>query len=203
MKIIKIDYIDKSGNFLIETDEKTEYEVSYSLYSSLNISQDMDIDEIIDKIKYEDSYIKAKKISQKFISYKIRSSFEVRNKLASYKFDSTIIDKLIDEYEKLNIINDYEYAKEYFKSLVNTKKLSKKLAQFKLREKGINSEIIEEVSLKYLSNDFDNAQDLLKKKFKNKDFSDYKERQKAYRFLASKGFSYSIIKKLLGEYGNE
>ena len=88
-------------------------------------------------------YIKARSKAIKYIMYKLRTEYEVRNKLLDLGFNETIIDKVISDLIELEYINDEEYVRKFIESNKKTKKFSKNMVKIKLKNKGISDDIIE------------------------------------------------------------
>ena len=199
MKVSKIVYDEKKSLFNVTIEEDKSFLISYELYEELElkIEQEITVD-TYNKLEEESSYQTAKKIAENFINYKMRTEQEVVNKLYSHTKNMQVINKVIEYYRKLNLLDDNRYAREFISTYMNYKKSSKKMTGFKLQQKGINNKVIS----KYLDEiddelELENAKELYEKKFSNIDLSDFKQKQKAYRFLASKGFSYDIINRII------
>lgn len=199
MKITKIKYDDNKNLFQLSIEKEILY-ISYEIYEKYKIKDDIEIDmELYRNLLIENNYQLAKRKIEKFINYKTRTKYEVKKRLYNETKDDEAIEKIIDYYEKLGILDDEKYAQEYINYLLNIKSQSLKYTKNKLVEKGIDKSIYE----KYINNydiekiEYDNAMNILKKKYKNLDLDNEKNKQKIYRYFASKGFSYNIIKRVL------
>ncbi|MFM1601885.1 regulatory protein RecX [Helcococcus ovis] len=199
MYIKNINFNEKKNLFIVTLDDNTKFNISYELYEKLNLAPNHDINEkeynLLDE---EDNYQCCKYIAENFINYKMRTEFEIHRKLTQSTKNSASINKVIQYYKKLDLINDERYAEEYIKQNITYRYLSKKMIEFKLKEKGIDSKI----SKKYLNEydneiEYKNALNVFNKKYKNEDLSDYKIKQKYFRFLSSKRFDFSIINRIL------
>lgn len=136
--------------------------------------------------------------SFRFLSYRPRSEKEVRDYLVKKKSDEITVRKIIDRLKKNNFVNDEEFTKWWIEH--RTQK-GIKFIQFELKQKGIGKDIIEKVlesSSLESKTDFEKALMLAEKKitrYKNLD------RQKVYekmgRFLASRGFDWETVKKVI------
>lgn len=206
MYINKIKFNEKKFLFdvNIQIDEKIEekYQISYEVYESLELKENLEINKTIyQNIIDENNYQKAKKIAENYINYKFRSSKEVNDKL--YKSgikDGNIIERVINHYIKLSLIDDERYAKEYIDYLLNIKNSSITFTKYKLKEKGINDSIFSKYLEDYNNDiEYENAIYIFDKKYTNIDLEDQKSIQKVYRYLSSKGFKYDIIKRIIDE----
>ncbi len=115
------------------------------------------------------------------------------------------IDTITAKMKKLNYINDLRYSEIKGEKIFNNGG-SKKLLKFKLNEKGINDEIIEQITKKFFSNKLDEVQSALiyskkkkigvfyQKQINENDASNLKNRW--FGVLARRGFSYETAKKV-------
>lgn len=203
MKIENIKYNEKKSIFDIEIEDE-KYMISYELYDELNLTKEMEIsEEIFKEILSENNYQIAKKIAENYINYKARTEYETRIKIQSKIIDKNVEDRVIDYYKKLNLLDDYRYAKDYIEYLLNIKNSSITYIKFKLNSKGIKSNIYNPL-IENIDKDieFKNIKILYEKKYKNKKISDYTEKQKIFRYFAGKGFKFDDINRVLGEFND-
>lgn len=145
---------------------------------------------------------KCKERSLYIIENSSKTEKQLRDKLKnSKKYDEKTIDLTIDFLKQHNFLNDKEYTKRYIELNINSK--SKKQIKFKLYEKGVNRNIIDEVFLE-CEDVFDDkkvAKRFLLKKYpnyyENIDDISNEEKTKIYSFLARKGISYETISSVM------
>lgn len=132
------------------------------------------------------------------LSRRAHSSQELRVKLSKKDFSARDIDKVIAECERLGFLNDELFAKDYAAELGRQGKGSYRI-QMQLRKKGLPDELIEQAMLREEDSEVENAENALRGKLRSLIHEDdiNKRRQKAYRFLAYRGFSADIISKLM------
>lgn len=194
--------IEKQKNNLKKYSIFIDYEFAFRIDEVDLLYYNLKENEHIKKEKY-DNILKnillkqAKDKALKYLSYKMRSEKQVRDKLIQNQFPSNVINKVINILKKYNYINDEEFAKTFIKNKMNIKGYGSFKISYDLKLQGIN----EEVFKKYLYdenfvNEEKEAIILLKKKIKNipniKNI-DYKEKQKLYAYLSRRGFSYNTI----------
>lgn len=97
--------------------------------------------------------------------------------------------------------NNYQSDERFTRSFINSK-LSSKIGISKIKstlafEKGIDKELIESVVAELELDEVPVIIRIVEQKYRNKDLTDQKEKSKAFRFLVSKGFSFSDIKRAL------
>ena len=144
-------------------------------------------------------YINARSRAIKYIMYRLRTSKEIYDKLLELGFSTEIINRVIADLEQLEYINDEEYAKKFIESNKKSKKISKSMIKLKLKNKGIDGEIIEKYLEMLEFSDFDAIEKfLVKKKFSN-DLS-FEEKNKIIAYCVRKGFSLEEVLKVVKEF---
>lgn len=146
-----------------------------------------------------EEYIKARARAIKYIMYKMRTSQEVYKKLMELEFSESDVVRVIKDLIQLEYINDEEYVKKFIASNKKTKKLSKNIMKMKLKNKGIDDELIEKYITELDVSDIEAIiKNLEKKKFlKTMDFD---EKNKIKLYCVRKGFSISDINKAIKIY---
>ena len=105
---------------------------------------------------------------------------------------------LVDKLKRKGLVNDLEFAKAWVES--RSKKKGINALKVELFSKGINREVIDEVlSVNYqVSSQTQTAEKLLGRKMRTwKNLPDAKFKQKALRFLMSRGFEYELSKEIV------
>ena len=148
-------------------------------------------------------YITARSRAIKYIMYRLRTSKEIYDKLLELGFSTEIINRVIADLEQWEYINDEEYAKKFIESNKKSKKISKSMIKLKLKNKGIDGEIIEKYLEKLAVSDFDAIEKvLIKKKFS--DDLPFEEKNRILAYCVRKGFSLDEVLKVIKEikWGN-
>jgi regulatory protein len=201
MKITSIEHQKKDGRFNIFLDG----EFAFGLYREtvynfgLRVNDELTQPEI-DKMRSEDELNFGKKVAFRYLNYKPRSEKEVRTKLLQKKITEKTIDEIITSLKDLKFIDDVNYAKMYVESKVTLKPEGSRVLKMKLAGKGIEKELSQKtVEENYPEEtEIKKAKDLINKyskRVKAKNSADKK--QKIYRHLLSKGFSYDVISRVL------
>jgi len=103
-----------------------------------------------------------------------------------------ILDSVLKELSSQGYLNEYRSVWNYFEEK-ERKGWGKRKIAYSLRQKGFRECVIKEVELTY-SFDYSYIKELISKKYNLKDS---KDRERAKRFLISRGFSYSEISHIL------
>ena len=124
------------------------------------------------------------------LSKSVKTEKEIIAKLKKRGYVSEIIDNVIFKLKDYGYVNDEEFAEKYINSYSKNK--GKRLLKSELKLKGVSDAIIEN---KFLSveNELETAIKIAEKYVKNKPV-DIKTKQKCYKYLLSKGFSYDDSK---------
>lgn len=201
MIISSIEEQKKKGRFNIFL----EGEYAFGLYREtiyhfgLRTKDELD-EKRIEELKSYDEINFGKKVAYRFLNFKPRSEKEVRTKLKGHKLSDESIDKILDSLKEFKFVNDEQYAKMYIESKISLKPEGRMSLKIKLAQKGIGKETSEKtVEENYTEEtEFQKALDLVtkyKKKVKAK--TAIEKKQKCYKHLLSKGFSYDLINRVL------
>ena len=197
----------RSGRFNVFTDNKFAFSIDEitlaqsHLKTGDNLTSDQ-IEEFIGKNQTG----KLQEAALRYLSYRPRSEKEVADYLTqkiaksqNIKFnqakESPQIRKVISKLKKYNYLNDQEFAKWFVSSRIRSHPKGLSLIRLELKTKGITPDTIETI----LTSSIDEHQlalDALKKKSKKwHNLSGIDLKKKVYQYLASRGFSYDIIKE--------
>ena len=130
------------------------------------------------------------------VSRREHSRHELMQKLDKrYPATSPIIEEVLDKLEINKILDDERFAEMYLNSRAR-KGFGPKKIEMELNSRKVDSLFISNAIEAY-ENWLENAQKVLKKKFKDQKPVDYQSKMKQKQFLFSRGFSAPIIDKLL------
>ena len=141
-------------------------------------------------------YIKAQDKALNFLGYKMRTEKEMRDKLNTYDFNESVVERVMEFLLKYSYIDDFKYAVSYIKQTQRLKPLGSYGIKMKLREYGIKDKVIENAILESELDEEEDAYSLLMKKIGEKKELDEKEKKKYHDFLLRRGYSYDIIKEV-------
>jgi len=130
------------------------------------------------------------------VSRREHSRYELMQKLDKrYPNTTPIIEDVLDKLETNKILDDERFAEMYLNSRAR-KGFGPKKIEMELNSRKVNSLFISNAVEAY-ETWLENAQKVLKKKFKDQKPVDYQSKMKQKQFLFSRGFSAPIIDKLL------
>lgn len=149
-----------------------------------------------------DNFIKLLNKTYRYLSYRSRSEKEIRDYLIKKKASSVDSERIIIKLKEQKFLDDKEFAKLWIESRSKVKPKALRIIKLELKQKGISKELIEELleETKDLKSDFDKALDLGKRKMPRvKNLERQKIYEKMGRFLASKGFDWDTVKKVIDQ----
>ncbi|MEK7502329.1 MAG: regulatory protein RecX [Patescibacteria group bacterium] len=138
----------------------------------------------------------------RFLSFRPRSEYEVKQNLSKKKASENIISKVVSRLKKNNFLNDEEFVKWWIEQRTRFKPRSVRLIKIELKQKGIDKDLIDQIidDLSLTIDDLSSAKKLMEKRArKYKGLPREEKFQKIARYLSSKGFSYDIIKEIFKE----
>jgi regulatory protein len=152
------------------------------------------------RIIYEEEFTGAKNYAFKLLSYRARSRREIMDKFKEKSYDPAITQKVVENLEELNFINDKNFAYSWARSRLANKPVGKQCLSGELWQKGVDREIIAEVieSTYKERDELTLARELAERRLKvclNLNEATRKRRLSGY--LARRGFSYEVINEVL------
>jgi Uncharacterized protein conserved in bacteria len=201
--IIKGIKTGKRGNSLLLFDENYNEKNFMSIKTEILIKNGLKVgdclgEENLEELISESEIHKAKEKALNLLSYRGRSKKELKNRIAQ-KSNEAYADIAVKKMEDLGLINDKAFAKEYALELLHKRKFSISGAKYKLREKGIDNEIIEEALEEIDINEEQQALDVINKKFL-KITADEKGKKRVMNVLIRLGYNQSVIKRAFAIY---
>jgi len=114
------------------------------------------------------------------------------------------IEKVLERLKELRYLDDSGYAEDYIAEKIKFRPRGKFLLARELKLKGIDSDIIQNALEKHNLDESEIAAQALERRLKQwKDLPLQKQRERAYRFLASRGFNQDAIYKAVNSCYNE
>ena len=150
--------------------------------------------------KFQERLTKAKNYVYRLLAYRSRSCQEVRERLKKKGFSKKIIEGTVKELEELNYLNDREFSSTWVDMKLSANPCGKRLIEHELRMKGIDEEIIRDVTEKAygVRDEGKIAYALaLRRLQKYTDLDDKKKWQRLYNLLARRGFPLELVHDVL------
>ena len=124
-----------------------------------------------------------------------KSEKQLRDKLKEGGYEQEVIDEAIDYAKSYHYIDDERFARDFVRLSCHNK--SRIRLKQDLSQKGIDKDLIDiAIEEEYDVDEVDLLKNILRKRHFDPE-SDYSEKQKHFRFLASKGYSTSVIRRAM------
>jgi regulatory protein len=191
-------FVDGEYLFPVSLEVLTEFGLS----KGQELSPDK-IDEIVEAENIDKIFNKV----LNFISYRMRTRWEIEQRLDKYLYEAALTPVLkekfkitiLEKVERVGLINDEDFVKVYVEGqkTVRTPLGLQKIKEF-LFKKGVTQSIIDKYLVSYTTDIERKGADIVaSKKIRKMDLSDYKDKQKLWKFLAGKGYTSDVIKAVV------
>ncbi|MEP7285251.1 MAG: RecX family transcriptional regulator [Chloroflexota bacterium] len=170
-----------------------EYAFSMSLLEAAALRKGQPLtDEQIAALKSQDSVEQSYERAVRFLGNRPRSIAEVRRNLTEKEVAASIIDKVIERLEQRGYVDDAAFAHFWIANRQQFRPKGSRALRFELREKGVESAIIDEVLAEFdpVEGAYQAAQDKARR-LRGLDKRAFREKLGAY--LARRGFDYTTV----------
>lgn len=140
-----------------------------------------------------------------FLSYRPRSSAEIRQNLRKYEVPELCIEPTVERLIKKGFVNDVAFAELWVENRNAFRPRGERALRAELRQKGITDEVIQTTLDELVNEDklvyqagIKRARKLVKRGYEWQNF-----RKKLAAFLARRGFPYAVISPLLTQLWEE
>lgn len=183
-KITDIKEAEKSSRFNVFTEEGFAFSLSARGIFDCGISvgavfSEEEFEEILRRVEDE----KAFSAATRFLGYRDYSEKELLRRLARAGYNGA---KAVEKLVELGYVNDERYSRDFIEK--NIGKYGRIRIEKELLSRGVSRETAEKLLEEAFSEPNSSAFDALCKKLKMKAFADMKEKNRAYAFLARRGF---------------
>lgn len=135
----------------------------------------------------------------KYLARRIRTEHEIRVWLGRKNSSEELQDKIIKKLVEMKLLNDFEYACSFIRTRNLIKPKPKKVITLELLRKGIEKQTIHKALQEIGVDEVAAAKSLFEKnKWRWEDLEDPTKKRKAQEFLARKGFSWDVLKNVVG-----
>lgn len=172
------------GEFVFSADEQDI--VRYSLKEGISLSED-DINNMKEKCEYTKCYNYALFL----LTYRDYTLADLKDKLIKKEYSEKTIDITIEKLNQYKMIDDDRYIKKFVKDATQFKKQGILKIKQGLMSKGIPKSELDKIEI---DNDqqIETCTNLAEKKYRQLEGSQ-NIKQKLYRYLANKGYTFDVI----------
>ncbi len=190
-----------SKRFSLFINNKFAVGISLNTFEHFDLSKGQRLNrKLIDDICVYEEINKARNKALQYIAKKMRSSFEVQQKLRQVGYPLSVIEGIVQEFRDKQYIDDRDYAETFTRDFLKFKEAGVFKLKKSLQQKGIAANLIEQTIEKYFSSEqqLQKARRLAEKKLqliKEKE----KKKERIYRYLIQKGFENSVVAQTLND----
>lgn len=188
----------RGNNVFVSFNENKELIIPYDVFLKNYLSVEDEIsDKEIKDIELKVEIYKIKQSSFRYLSGRNHSRYELQVKLMKKKYQKDLIQDVLNDLERQQLLSDSEFAKSYFSAQQRRKRGLLKIKS-DLYKKGVSREIIEETLSGHQDDEIfiESAMIMAQKKYNvlvKREIKKSKINQKIFQFLASRGFTSNII----------
>lgn len=132
-----------------------------------------------------------------FLSYRARSSKEVRDKLLRDEFAESVVARVLEKLQKNGELNDANFSNLWVESRSRSRPRGAQMLKQELRQKGVDNETVAQ-SLPDADEELANCIEALRPQLRKWSGLEERERQnKAFAFAQRRGFNFSVARTAL------
>jgi len=170
-------------------------EIPYLIAFDFRLNKGSEVDDsLLVNVKQKADEKNAFDYAVKYLSRYSVTAKRLKQKLYEKEYNKSVVENAAARLLDLKYLDDYAFAENLVAS--KSKKLGKRRLKSELLNKGVGSDIIDEV-LETLDNDdmFDTAITVAEKWYRSHELVTIQDSQKFFRFMAYRGFDYDLINR--------
>jgi len=186
-----------------DNDEVIFLSVDIFYKSGLKKNDEISDDRFSSLIK-ENQLFHIKQRAFRYLGRRQHSTSELRIKLKQKRYETELINEVLDDLKKKNFLDDTKFAEMFVEEKMKLKLWGEQKLRSELVKRGIKSEIITDVLANKISEEdkLNNAMIIASKKYdtlKNRNVDKDVIKRKLFTFLNSRGYNYDVIKEVYDE----
>jgi len=181
----------KRVNVFLDGKFSFSLEAEVAVKEGLQIGQELSANQI-GAIARSDHFHRCLNVAARYLSYRPRSEFELRERLHQRGFDDDCIEAVLTKLKEQGLVDDMAFAQFWRDNRESFNPRSQWLTKLELRRKGVASDIIDQV-VETIDDD-DSAYRAAQGKARSLPLSDYQSfRRRLGEYLKRRGFGYRAI----------
>jgi len=166
-------------------------EAEVALKENLRVGQELS-EANIEALAQTDLFQRCLNAALHYLSYRLRSEAELRGRLGRHGFDGDNVEAVIARLREQGLVNDLAFAEFWKDNRQSFRPRSRWLTALELRQKGVSTDIIDQVVADV--DDEDSAYRAALSRARSLPRSDYQSfRRRLGEYLRRRGFSYRVI----------
>jgi len=186
-------YLD--GRFAFSLDAEAAVKGSLAVGRELSPAE-------IEALAGSDKFCRCRNAALRYLSYRPRSEFELRQRLSQRGFDGESIEAVLERLREQGLVDDTSFAQFWRDNRQSFSPRSQRLTRLELKRKGVAEEIIDQVSS--VVRDEESAYQAALGRARRLSVSDYQSfRRRLGEYLRRRGFSYGVINNTVAQLWQE
>lgn len=174
-------------------DEEYAFSLSLRIAETLRKGQELAATDI-EALQIKDEVDRAYSLALRYLGYRPRSQGETMQHLRKKGYSSNACEATIDRLLRNNYLNDGDFVRFWVENRAQFRPQSARALRYELRQKGIDSELIDEALADL--DEVDAAWDALESKLSRwAELEQAEFEKKAMSFLSRRGFGYAIARE--------
>jgi regulatory protein len=204
MKINKIVKKD-ARNVVIYFDNDEVLFLSVDIFYKSGLKKNDEIcDDRFSSLIKENRLFHIKQRAYLYLGRRQHSTYELRIKLKQKRYETELINEVLDDLKNKNYLDDTEFAKMFVEEKIKLKLWGEQKLRSELIKRGIKSEVISDVLRNIISEEdkLNNVMTVASKKYntlRNRKLDKDVIKKKLITFLNSRGYDYAVIKEVCDE----
>lgn len=162
----------------------------------LRKGQELTENDIVE-LRQKDAIVKCIGIAVNLLSYRPRSTQEIRQKLQKKGYDEAVIEAAIERMKNLAYLDDTIFARFWIESRNRSKPRGKTALRYELRQKGVANDIIQELLDDLVDEQSAAYQAAQARVRRMRGKTQFEFKQKIGSFLQRRGFGYDAVRQAL------
>lgn len=175
-----------------------EFAFGLNIMDALQLKKGQELDEAtIAELKNKDAIVKAIDVAVNLLSYRPRSTHEIRQKLRKKNYDEFVIETAIERMLDRKYLDDLAFARFWIESRNRSKPRGKRAISYELRNKGVADSIIRDLIDEMIDEESGAYEAAQKRVRRMRGKTEYEFKQKVGAFLQRRGFNYESVNQAL------
>ena len=189
------------GRVNVHLDGEYAFSLARIVAAWLQVGQDLGAEKAA-ALQVEDAKERAYQQAMLFLSYRTRSTAEIRQNLRKHEIAADVIEQTIQRLQGERLANDDQFAKAWVENRSTFRPRSRRALTLELRQKGVPDDAVS-AALKDVDEDALAYQAAQKRarRLASLDWNDF--RTKLSEYLARRGFSYSVVAPVVSRVWTE
>ncbi|MBC8584593.1 regulatory protein RecX [Youxingia wuxianensis] len=186
--------LTKKGRMAIYGDGQFLFSMHPDIFalSGLCVGMELDVQEL-EELRLQSEVKKAKDKALHLLTYKEYTSVQLKERLER-TLEKDASQLAVERMEELGLVNDEDYAVRFARDLSSRKRFGKLRVRQEMKLRGLSAELIEDALSQLQTDEEENIQYLLKKKYAGA-LQDEKGRARAYNGLLRMGYAPAQIRQ--------